>query len=119
MRFPATENRVVSSIRLAPLPPPWSSSSLNRLLPVGLPTTLFRTNGSPMYPAGAAGATAGFQVRNGHGVEVTIGVKGGQKPAVTSAATQPRSTVSSMVPTPFLSMAVVVNTPYGCVMRYV
>ena len=66
---------------------------MNRLLPVGLPMTLCRINGAPMRPAGAMGPTAGSQMRNGHGVEVTIGVKGGHKRAVTAAATQPRSTV--------------------------
>jgi len=74
------------------LPPPWSASSLNRLLPVGLPTTVWGMPGAPMYPAGAAGATAGFQTRNGHGVEVVTGVKGGQMMPGTGAR-QPMSYV--------------------------
>src|SRR5262245_43653059 len=68
--FPATEKRLVTP--MVSNPPPFWISIRNSLAPPGpAPTIGCSTTGSPMYPAGAAGAMAGSHVTKGHGREAS------------------------------------------------
>src|SRR5437867_7099726 len=61
--FPVSENRLVWIV-LTPGPPTSGPSIRKKLLPKGLPVMPWRIAGSPMKPAGGAGAVASH-LRNG------------------------------------------------------